>query len=113
MAVTLTPAAVERIRGYLAETPGGIGLRFGVRKSGCSGFAYIVDIAKEAAADDHVFATDGIAVRVDPDSLAQVDGTEIDFVAQGLNRQFVFRNPNVAGECGCGESFTTDADRAA
>ena len=109
MAVTLTPAAVARIRTYLAETPGGTGLRFGVRKSGCSGFAYVVDIAKAAGPDDTVFETDGVAVRVDADSLPQVDGTVIDFVSQGLNQQFVFRNPKVAGECGCGESFTTTA----
>lgn len=113
MAVTLTPAAVARIRNYLAETPGGIGLRFGVRKSGCTGFAYVVDIARAPGPDDAVFETDGVAVRVDADSLPQVDGTEIDFVAQGLNQQFVFRNPRVAAECGCGESFTTDADEAA
>ena len=113
MAVTLTPAAVARIRSYLAETPGGTGLRFGVRKSGCSGFAYVVDIAKAAGPDDTVFETDGVAVRVDAHSLPQVDGTEIDFVAQGLNQQFVFRNPRVAAECGCGESFTTDTDQAA
>ena len=106
MAVTLTPAAAARIRTYLAETPGGIGLRFGVRKSGCSGFAYVVDIATAAGADDQVFATDGVEVRVDAASLPQVDGTEIDFVSQGLNQQFVFRNPKVADECGCGESFT-------
>lgn len=107
MAVTLTPAAAARIRSYLAETPGGIGLRFGVRKSGCSGFAYVVDITTQAGPDDAVFETDGVAVRVDADSLPQVDGTEIDFVSQGLNQQFVFRNPRVAAECGCGESFTT------
>ena len=112
MAVTLTPAAADRVRQYLAETPGGIGLRFGVKKSGCSGWAYIVDIAKEARPGEQVFEQDGVAVRVDADSLAQVDGTEIDFVSQGLNRQFVFRNPRVAAECGCGESFTTD-DQAA
>src|SRR5688572_16694096 len=113
MAVTLTPAAVDRIRSYLAETPGGIGLRFGVRKSGCSGFAYVVDIATAPGDDDHVFETDGVAVRVDAASLPQVDGTVIDFVSQGLNRHFAFRNPRVAGECGCGESFTTAADTAA
>ena len=107
MAVTLTPAAVARIRSYLAETPGGIGLRFGVRKSGCSGFAYVVDIATTPGPDDVVFETDGVAVRVDAASLPQVDGTEIDFVSQGLNQQFMFRNPRVAAECGCGESFTT------
>ncbi|WP_290885885.1 iron-sulfur cluster assembly accessory protein [Arenimonas sp.] len=113
MAVTLTPAAAARVRSYLAETPGGIGLRFGVRKSGCTGFAYVVDIAKAAGPDDHVFETDGVAVRVDAESLPQVDGTEIDFVSQGLNQQFVFRNPRVSAECGCGESFSTDADQAA
>jgi iron-sulfur cluster assembly protein len=113
MAVTLTPAAAARIRSYLAETPGGIGLRFGVRKSGCSGFAYVVDIATAAADDEQVFETDGVAARDDEASLPQVDGTVIDFVSQGLNQQFVFRNPRVAGECGCGESFTTDAERVA
>jgi iron-sulfur cluster assembly protein len=107
MAVTLTPAAVERVRQYLAETPGGIGLRFGVKKSGCSGWAYQIDIATRAGEDDQVFEQDGVAVRVDAASLPQVDGTEIDFVKQGLNQQFVFRNPQVADECGCGESFTT------
>jgi len=112
MAVTLSPAAVHRIRNYLAETPGGIALRFGVRKSGCSGFAYVVDIAKAAGPDDTVFETDGVAVRVDAHSLPQVDGTVIDFVSQGLNQQFVFRNPRMAAECGCGESFTTDEQAA-
>ena len=112
MAVTLTPAAVDRVRQYLAETPGGIGLRFGVRKSGCSGFAYLIEIATDARAGEQVFEQDGVAVRVDGDSLAHVDGTVIDFVTQGLNQQFVFRNPRVAAECGCGESFTTDSRAA-
>lgn len=112
MAVTLTPSAVERVRQFLAETPGGIGLRFGVRKAGCSGWAYVVDIATSVLAGDAVFEQDGVAVRVDADSLAQVDGTVIDFVKTSLNQQFVFRNPRMAAECGCGESFTT-ADQAA
>ena len=112
MAVTLTPPAVERVRQFLAETPGGIGLRFGVRKAGCSGWAYVVDIAISEQAGDIVFEQDGVAVRVDADSLAQVDGTVIDFAKTGLNQQFVFRNPRMAAECGCGESFTT-ADQAA
>lgn len=112
MAVTLTPAAVERVRQFLAETPGGLGLRFGVRKAGCSGWAYVVDIATTAQDGDAVFEQDGVAVRVDGQSLAQVDGTEIDFVKTGLNQQFVFRNPRMAAECGCGESFTT-SDQAA
>ncbi|GAB2654133.1 HesB/IscA family protein [Arenimonas aestuarii] len=113
MAITLTPAAVERIRTYQAQTPGTLGLRFGVRKSGCTGFAYVVDMAQAAGPDDTVFETGGVAVYVDAHSLPQVDGTEIDFVSQGLNQQFVFRNPNVEDACGCGESFSTKADRAA
>lgn len=112
MAITLSPSAVERIREYQAQTPGAIGLRFGVRKSGCSGWAYVVDMATERRPDEQAFEQDGVAVFVDAASLAQVDGTLIDFVNQGLNRQFVFRNPRVAAECGCGESFTTD-DQAA
>ncbi|HMB56699.1 MAG TPA: iron-sulfur cluster assembly accessory protein [Arenimonas sp.] len=112
MAVTLTPPAVERVRQYLSETPGGIGLRFGVKKSGCSGWAYLIDIATSTREDEVVFEQDGVSVRVDQASLAQVDGTEIDFVSQGLNQQFVFRNPRVAAECGCGESFTTDEQAA-
>ena len=109
MAVTLTSSAVERVRQYLAETPGGIGLRFGVKKSGCSGWAYLIDMASERRPDEQVFEQGGVAVFVDADSLAQVDGTEIDFVSHGLNQQFVFRNPRVAAEFGCGESFTTNA----
>lgn len=107
MAVTLTPAAVDRVRQYVAATPGALGLRFGVRKSGCSGYAYVVDVATAASSDDHVFEQDGVVVRVDASSLAHVDGTEIDFVRKGLNQEFVFRNPQLKGECGCGESFTT------
>ena len=113
MSVTLTAAAAERVRQFLRDTPGGTGLRFGVRKSGCSGWAYVVDIATGGDEGDTVFEQDGVVVRVDAQSLAQVDGTEIDFVRTGLNQQFVFRNPRMAAECGCGESFTTDAERAA
>ena len=107
MAVTLTPAAVDRVRQFMAATPDALGLRFGVRKSGCSGWAYVVDIATAANDDDVVFEQDGVSVRVDAESLAAVDGTEIDFVKTGLNQAFVFRNPQVEAECGCGESFTT------
>ena len=106
MAVTLTASAAERVRQFMAETPGALGLRFGVKKSGCSGWAYVVDIATSATANDAVFEREGVAVRVDADSLAQVDGTEIDFVRTGLNQQFIFRNPRMSAECGCGESFT-------
>jgi iron-sulfur cluster assembly protein len=107
MAITLTPSAVDRVRLYQSQTPGALGLRFGVKKSGCSGWAYLIDMAKERRPDEQVFEQDGVAVFVDEASLAQVDGTEIDFVSHGLNQQFVFRNPKVAAECGCGESFTT------
>ena len=113
MSITLAPAALERIKGYIAGTPGAIGLRFGVSRTGCSGWGYVVDLAREARQGDSVSEQDGVRVYVDADSLAMVDGTEIDFLKQGLNEQFVFRNPNVAAECGCGESFTTDADKAA
>ena len=113
MAITLTESARDRIRGYLDADHAAIGLRFGVARTGCSGWGFKVDMAREAKPDDNVFEVDGIRIHVDAASLAQVDGTVIDFIKQGLNEQFVFRNPNVAGECGCGSSFTTDADRAA
>ena len=112
MAVTLAPAALDRIRGYLASAPAAIGLRFGVKKTGCSGWGYVADLAKEQRPDDTVFDVQGVRIFVDAESLSLVDGTEIDFLKQGLNEQFVFRNPNVTAECGCGESFTTRADVA-
>jgi iron-sulfur cluster assembly protein len=112
MAVTLAPAALDRVRGYLAQAPDAVGLRFGVKKTGCSGWGYLADLAREQRADDTVFEQDGVRILVDAESLALVDGTEIDFLKQGLNEQFVFRNPNVTAECGCGESFTTRADAA-
>ena len=112
MAVTLTASARDRIRGYLDADPAALGLRFGVARSGCSGWGYKVDMAREAGAADTVFDADGVRIYIDPVSLPQLDGTEIDFVKQGLNEQFVFRNPNVAGECGCGSSFTTDTAKA-
>ena len=112
MAVTLAPAALQRVQGYLAETAGAVGLRLGVKRTGCSGWGYVVDLTSDMRAGDTVFEQDGVRVLVDTESLALVDGTEIDFLKQGLNEQFVFRNPNVKAECGCGESFTTDAEAA-
>jgi iron-sulfur cluster assembly protein len=112
MAVTLAPAALDRVRGYLAQAPDAVGLRFGVKKTGCSGWGYLADLAREQRPGDTVFEQDGVRILVDAESLALVDGTEIDFLKQGLNEQFVFRNPNVTAECGCGESFTTRADVA-
>jgi iron-sulfur cluster assembly protein len=112
MAVTLTPAAIDRVRQYQAASPGAIGLRFGVKKSGCSGWSYLIDMAADRREGEVPFEQDGELLLVDAASLEQVDGTVIDFVAQGLNQQFVFRNPRVAAECGCGESFTTDESAA-
>lgn len=105
MSVSLTPSAAERVRSFLEKRGSGVGLRLGVKKTGCSGFAYVVNYADEVAASDVVFEHQGVKVIVDSDSLRYVDGTEIDFVRQGLNEAFKFRNPNVRGECGCGESF--------
>lgn len=107
MSIQLTANAVERARRYLAAHPESVGLRFGVKKTGCSGWGYEVEVADARRADDSVFEQDGVAVLVDAQSLPLVDGTEIDFVRKGLNQEFVFRNPNAAAECGCGESFTT------
>jgi iron-sulfur cluster assembly protein len=113
MSIHLATAALSRVQGYLAESSDALGLRFGVRRTGCSGWSYVVDLAREVREGDTVFEQEGVRIHVDPDSLPLVDGTEIDFLKQGLNEQFVFRNPNVSAECGCGESFTTDADKAA
>jgi iron-sulfur cluster assembly protein len=106
MAITLTASAADRIRNFIAARGQGIGLRLGVRKTGCSGFAYVVNYADEILENDRIFDSGGVKVIVDADSLALVDGTEIDFVRHGLSEAFRFRNPNVKGECGCGESFS-------
>ena len=105
MSISLTPAAADRVRSFLVSRGHGIGLRLGVRKTGCSGFAYVVNYADDSEDDDIVFEEHGVKVFVDRGSLPLIDGTEIDFVKQGLNEAFKFRNPNVKGECGCGESF--------
>lgn len=105
MAISLTESAATRVRTFLEARGQGIGLRLGVRKTGCSGFAYVVNYADDANADDVVFEDRGVKVFVDPSSLKLIDGTIVDFVKQGLNEAFRFRNPNIKGECGCGESF--------
>ena len=106
MAITLTSSAADRVRHFIAARGQGVGLRLGVRKTGCSGFAYVVNYADEVGDDDRVFESEGVKVIVDAGSLPLVDGTEIDFVRHGLSEAFRFRNPNVKGECGCGESFS-------
>ena len=106
MSISLTSAAADRVRSFLGRRGHGVGLRLSVKKTGCSGFAYVVNYADEIGAEDVVFEDQGVKVIVDRDSLGFIDGTEVDFVKQGLNEAFRFRNPNVKGECGCGESFT-------
>jgi iron-sulfur cluster assembly protein len=106
MAITLTQSAAERVKNHLARRGQGIGIRLGVKRTGCSGWAYVVDYADEVGSADVVFEDQDVRIVVDPDSLSLVDGTEVDFVKQGLNEAFRFRNPNVKGECGCGESFS-------
>lgn len=109
MSITLSPAALARVQRYLAETPDAVGLRFGVTRTGCSGWQHVADLAKDQRQGDHVFEQDGVRILVDAISLPLVDGTQIDLVRQRLGEQFVFRNPNADDECGCGESFTVAA----
>jgi iron-sulfur cluster assembly protein len=106
MAITLTESAANRVRDYLKARGNGIGLRLGIKKTGWSGFAYVVDYADTVEPDDRVFEDAGVKVVVAPDALAYIDGTQIDFIKEGLNEAFKFRNPNASGECGCGESFS-------
>ncbi len=105
MAISLTSSAAERVRSYIAKRGHGVGLRVGVRKTGCSGYAYVIDFADAVGTDDSVFDDSGVKVIVDARSLELIDGTEVDFVREGINEAFKVRNPNVKGECGCGESF--------
>ncbi len=106
MAISLTPSAAERVRGYLARRANTLGLRLGVKKTGCSGFAYVIDYAEEIGDNDVVFEDQRVKLVVDRKALELIDGTEVDFVKMGLNEAFKFNNPNVKGECGCGESFS-------
>ena len=106
MAISLTESAANRVKSFLAARGSGMGLRLGVRKTGCSGFAYVVNYADSPQPGDTVFEDRGVRVFVDAGSLSLLDGTIVDFVKQGLNEAFRFRNPNVKGECGCGESFS-------
>lgn len=106
MAIQLTDRAADRVREFLAREGKGLGLRVGVRRTGCSGWAYTLNLAEDVGADDTVFEDRGVKVVVDARALDKIDGMRMDFVTEGLNRQFVFENPNVEDECGCGESFS-------
>ncbi|WP_068545592.1 iron-sulfur cluster assembly protein IscA [Thalassotalea crassostreae] len=105
MAITMTPAASERVRSFLANRGKGLGLRLGIKTTGCSGLAYVLEFVDDLNADDEVFTIDNVNIIVDGKSLVHIDGTELDFVKEGLNEGFKFTNPNAKGECGCGESF--------
>jgi iron-sulfur cluster assembly protein len=106
MAISLTDSAAQRVHDYLAKRGSGIGLRLGVTETGCSGYSYVINYADEIDAADAVFEDKGVTVVVGKDALRLIDGTEIDFVQNGLNQAFSFNNPNISGACGCGESFT-------
>ncbi|TKB54739.1 iron-sulfur cluster assembly protein IscA [Ferrimonas aestuarii] len=106
MAISMTDAAAERVRQFLANRGRGIGLRLGLKTSGCSGLAYVIEFVDDLNPDDEVFEANGVNVIVDAKSLIHLDGVELDFVKEGLNEGFKFNNPNAQGECGCGESFT-------
>ena len=106
MGVSLTEKAAEHVSGYLDTRGSGIGIRLAVKTTGCSGLMYVLEPVDHQPTEDLKFTSQGVDVYVDPKSLVYVDGTEMDYVKQGLNEGFEFKNPNVQGECGCGESFT-------
>ena len=106
MAVTLTDRAANHVQRYIEKRGKGVGLRLGVRTTGCSGLAYKLEFADEILAEDLQFESHGVRVLIDPKSHAYLDGTELDYVREGLNEGFKFNNPNVKGSCGCGSSFS-------
>ncbi len=105
MGVTLTDRAADHVQRYIERRGKGIGLRLGVRTTGCSGLAYKLEFADERLPEDQEFESRGVRVLIDPKSLAYLEGTELDFVKEGLNEGFKFNNPNEKDRCGCGESF--------
>ncbi|MFO7603012.1 MAG: iron-sulfur cluster assembly protein IscA [Gammaproteobacteria bacterium] len=106
MGVTLTESAANHVKNFLANRGKGEGLRLGVRTSGCSGMAYVLEFADVIGEEDQVFESNGVKVIIDPKSLIYLEGTELDYAKEGLNEGFQFNNPNVKDSCGCGESFT-------
>jgi len=106
MALSMTERAARHVQRSLEKRGRGVGVRLAVKTSGCSGFAYALEFADAAAPDDATFDSYGVLILVDAKSLTFLDGTELDFVREGLNEGFRFNNPNAAGTCGCGESFS-------
>jgi iron-sulfur cluster assembly protein len=105
MGITITESAARQVQKSITSRGKGVGLRLGVRTSGCSGMAYVLEFADVIEPDDQIFEDHGVKVLVNAKSLAYLDGTELDFTREGLNEGFKFNNPNVKDECGCGESF--------
>lgn len=106
MSINLTEVAAQRVKTFLDNRGKGIGLRIGIKTTGCSGMAYVLEFVDDVEEDDKVFESQGVKLIIDPKSLVYLDGTEVDFAKEGLNEGFQFRNPNAKDECGCGESFT-------
>ncbi len=105
MALALSPAAAKHVTKYLSKRGKGVGVRLGVKTTGCSGLAYQLEYVDEVAPEDMLFETEGVKLMIDPKSFAYLDGTTLDYVREGLNEGFKFLNPNERDRCGCGESF--------
>ena len=108
--IDLTERAANHVRNYLAKKGSGIGLRVGVKPSGCSGYQYVIEAAQAIGEHDRAFESQGVKIVVDEQSLRYLTGTELDYVREGLNEGFRFNNPNVQQTCGCGESFSVDKE---
>jgi len=105
MSVTMTSAAAERVRSFMVNRGKGLGLRLGIKTTGCSGLAYVLEFVDDLNEDDQLFTIEDVNIIIDAKSLVYLEGIELDFVKEGLNEGFKFTNPNAKGECGCGESF--------
>jgi iron-sulfur cluster assembly protein len=105
MSVTMTPDAADRVQSFITNRGKGLGLRLGIKTTGCSGLAYVMEFVDELNEDDTLFSISDVNIIIDGKSLVYLDGIEVDFVKEGLNEGFKFTNPNAKGECGCGESF--------
>ncbi len=105
MSVTMTPAATERVKSFMENRGKGLGLRLGIKTTGCSGLAYVLEFVDELNDDDEMFSINDVNIIIDAKSLVYLSGIELDFAKEGLNEGFQFNNPNAKGECGCGESF--------
>jgi iron-sulfur cluster assembly protein len=106
MDITLTKCAADQVKNFMASEDNSIGVRIGIKTTGCSGFMYVVELSDHFNSQDEVFDSHGIKIGIDSESLKYLKGTEIDFTKEGLNEGFRFNNPNAAATCGCGESFS-------